>query len=423
MTGMNTILKTIVVVFLICVFSDSGYGQRFVDASRFQAPKQREYTLDKGDTLGVFVEGVVGEVNGMPPVTMPTAGSSLPPAIGFPTLVLHDATIRLPFHEPFSVRGMTVPQVEAMLKKAYLSGDEPIITERSRVIVSLIRKRTVNVVVVRGDQSQARSGSQGGRNNTNPVSARSDQSGNIFSLNLPADESDILTAMIESGGLPGVNAQDNLQVLRNIPSLSESRNRNQSFTRSGTSAQRRTNSTSFPRSGQSSQRSSSSTSFPRTGASAQRRTSSTSIPLRGNGASSFPRSNARLNDGDVLTISSKPTELYYTGGLLGGGEFVIPRDRPLSVSEAIAQAGGIPPAQRGVGAIPLQQPRMLTLLRNQGGRQVAYQFDFSNGFSQRASQTQVRSGDFLILNFSRAQQVQNIGVGVFNTFGIRQLLR
>ena len=198
--------------------------------------------------------------------------------------------------------------------------------------------------------------------------------------------------MIQSGGFPGVNAQDQMQVLRNVPA--------------GGAAV------------------ASASPFPRTGSTASRQRSiAQSMPLRSNGVNQgrpFPRSQARLNKGDIVSIAAKPTEVFYTGGLLGGGEFVIARDRPTSLLEAIAQAGGIPQS-RGGGVIPLQQPRSLTLLRRSGGGQVSYRFDIDGGFSQAASQTTVQAGDYLILDYSPAQRVQNVGVGVLNTYGVRQL--
>ena len=393
---MNKYTQPLFVLVAIVFCSSLACAQSIIDASKFQAPKQSVYTLDEGDTLGVFVEGVVGEFNSMPPVHQPAPGSDLGPAIGFPTLVLHDGSIRLPLEEPIAVRGLTVAQVESLLKKIYREGDSPILTDRSRVIVSLIRKRTVNVVVVRSDQSQAQSDPRFARQGSRPVSARSDGSGRVYNMNLPVGDNDLLNAMMQSGGFPGVNAADQLQVLRNVPASN-------------------LQTSSFPRAN----------SFPRTGNRQASRGLAQGFPIRttaSNAASPFPRSQTRLRNGDIVSISGKPTEVFYTGGQLGGGEFVIPRDRPLSVMDAIAQAGGIPRAQ-GTTGIPLQQPRVLTLLRRNGGRQVSMQFDVGSGFSQQASQTRVRSGDYLILDFSPAQRVQNVGVGAFNTFGIRQLLR
>lgn len=383
----NHPVSTVLFLVLVTFLPSMATAQTLVDASAFQAPKKQTYTLDDGDTLGVFVEGVVGEARSMPPVHQPEPGSDLPPALGFPTLVLHDGTIRLPIVDPVSVRGLTISQVESLLKKTYRDGDRPIITDRSRVIVSLIRKRTVNVLVVRGDQSQAQSRFQGG--NRSAVSSRSDRSGRIVNLQLPVGDNDLLNAMMQSGGLPGVNARDQLQVFRSVPAT-------------GLAAG------SFPRTGR--------------GSSTQRRSFTQNVPLR-TGASQrspFPRSNARLNDGDIVSIASKPTEVFYTGGLLGGGEFLIPRDRPLSLTDAIALAGGIPQS-RGGGVLPTETPRSLTVLRRSGGGQISQRFDLNGGFSQQASQTQVRAGDYLILDFSPAQRVKNVGIGAFNTFGVRQL--
>ena len=47
------------------------------DISYLRQPKPRSYLLDSGDVLGIFLEGVLGEVDGVPPVsythlTLPT---------------------------------------------------------------------------------------------------------------------------------------------------------------------------------------------------------------------------------------------------------------------------------------------------------------------------------------------------------------
>ncbi len=45
-----------------------------------------------------------------------------------------------------------------------------------------------------------------------------------------------------------------------------------------------------------------------------------------------------LQDGDIVFIESRETEVFYTGGLLGGGQYTLPRDYDLSVLEAISVA-------------------------------------------------------------------------------------
>lgn len=47
-----------------------------------------------------------------------------------------------------------------------------------------------------------------------------------------------------------------------------------------------------------------------------------------------------LDDGDVIFIESRETEVFYTAGLLGGGQWELPRDYDLRLLEAIAIAQG-----------------------------------------------------------------------------------
>ena len=389
------------VLLIVASLASQALAQSSIDPSRYRAQRKAPYTLDENDVLGVFVEGVLGDLYSSPPVQQPPPGSKLPPAIGFPTMVLHDGTIRLPLIDPVPVRGLTVPQVEQLLKKLYRGGDEPISREGNRIIVTLMRQRTVSVTVIREDQSSARSNGQ--FQSRGAVANRSDRSGRIETLRLPAGDNDLLNALVQSGGLPGVNARDNIQIYRQgYPPASPAPGRVN--LRGGVS--------SFPRAGQS--RSASSLGGGRVD----------NVPLRSrSGQASFPRSQSRLNDGDIVQIRAKPTEVYYTGGQLRPGEFLIPRDRQLSILEAVSLAGGIPQNRGGIG-VPQAPPGALTVhRRTAGGGQVSMRFDLGGGFSSVASRTPVRSGDLLILDFSRQERVRNIGTGVFNTFGLRQIFQ
>lgn len=49
-----------------------------------------------------------------------------------------------------------------------------------------------------------------------------------------------------------------------------------------------------------------------------------------------------LYDGDIVFIESRDTDVYFIGGLLGGGQFSLPRDRDLHVLEAVSLAQGRP---------------------------------------------------------------------------------
>ena len=112
-----------------------------IDFSRLRQDKPEFYTLDADDVLGVFIEAVLGEFGTAPPVQLPDPNSDLPPAIGFPVPVREDGTMSLPLVSPIPVRGLTVQQAEALITRAYRQGDNPILIDKGRIIVTLIRKR------------------------------------------------------------------------------------------------------------------------------------------------------------------------------------------------------------------------------------------------------------------------------------------
>ena len=47
-----------------------------------------------------------------------------------------------------------------------------------------------------------------------------------------------------------------------------------------------------------------------------------------------------LYDGDIVFIENRDTDVYFIGGLLGGGQYSLPRDRDLHVLEAVSLAQG-----------------------------------------------------------------------------------
>ena len=133
----------------------------------------------------------------------------------------------------------------------------------------------------------------------------------------------------------------------------------------------------------------------------------------------------RLDQGDVVVIEARDTEVYYTGGLLGGGEFPLPRDRGIDVLEAIAVAGQSFGArsQNRLGGIPTAAPTELLILRRQpGGGQITIGVELNRALADPSQRIQVRAGDVLILRHTRWQQLQNAGSSVFNTLGVGQIL-
>lgn len=379
----------------------------------------KQYFLDADDVLGIFIEGVLGDLDESPPVQVPDPNSDLPPSLGYPVSVRADGTISLPLVEPIPVRGLTITQAEALIKSKYLDRNRPILMPENRILVSLMRKRTVSVYVIRGDRSQSATLHRAGRG---VVNQRSDQSRRSNRLQLPAGDNDLLNALSQTGGLPGVNANADIKIYR----ADRLAGRYRSNAAYGDFGSHRTYVSDFPRTtiGGSSyvpgNRYQHSTVYPANGSSV------TTVATRQRAGENVyvGPTDARLNDGDVVVIEPRDTDVYYTGGLLGGGEFPLPRDRGIDVLEAIATAGQSVGAaqQNGFGVLPQRRPTELLILRPRPGqRQLTIRVDVDRALADPAQRVQVRAGDLLILRHSRSQQLQNVGIGVLNAYGVRQI--
>ena len=373
-------------------------NKRPIDASLLRTIAPKAYTLDKDDVLGVFIEGVLGKENEAPPVTFPEPDSDLSPGIGFPIPVRADGTISLPLIDPIAVRGLTVPQVEALVKRRYGEAD---ILVNPRVIVTQLKKRTYRVFVVRQDNTNLNAPQV---SNQRAVSNRSDQSSRGFVLNLPAGENDLLNALSQTGGLPGVNAKPEVTILRGDAASTEER----------LQQMRANGNTPFD--------------HPLTVNSRD----SITIPmrLRPNEVPNFRAEDVVLRDGDVVYVESRDTDIYYTTGLLGGGEWTLPRDYDLDVLGAVSLAGQSVGAggQNGRGLIgggvnTLPPTELVVLRKLPGNRQIAIAVDLSQAVNDPRSRLLVAPGDTLLLRYKPQEEALNFAISTFFTFGIRELFR
>ena len=389
--------------------------QTFPEVQYLRAPKKKTYLLDSGDVLGVFLEGILGQAGEAPPVHYPEQTSSLGPSIGYPIVVRENGTVSLPAVDPIPVRGLTVEQAEALIKTAYIgprSNGRRILTGDSRIIVTLQRKRTINVIVVRQDNSRSMRSQGFNQESRSPVFDRSDQSARLSSIQLPAYDNDVFNALIETGGLPGLNAE-NVRVYRatNQPAVDTRFGRtNTPFPRSKSSAQTSV----FPRTGLS-----------QSGAQTPANHNGIDIPIRrGPAYQSFDNRQAALSSGDIVIVQARPTEVYYTSGLLRGGEFPLPRDKSLTVLDAIALAGG--PTVNNNGGLGLSRlpPTELIVSRNNGRNgQVTIRVDLDSALNDPTQNILVAPGDNLRLRYKPIEQIGNFGIGTFNNFGLRRIFQ
>ncbi len=380
-----------------------------IDVSRLRVPKPPYYLLDKGDVLGVFIEGVLGTVDDAPPVVIPMEGSDIPPAIGFPVPVREDGTISLPLVKPIPVRGLNIQQVEQLVSRTYRDGEKPLLTEDARIIVTLIRERTYRVFVVRQDNSPGGQGLVQAQQLQTGISDRQDLTSRGFALQMPADKNDLLNALTQTGGMPGVNAKSEVRILRGDRISQANRDKEvEEFYRSHSADE-------FPYGV-----------LPPVGD----ESNVVKIPTRLNPGEqvNFRTEDIILREGDIVYVDSRDTEFYYTGGLLRGGQFLVPRDFDLDVIGAMSISGTSIAAGNsfgsqfgGVQGVP---PTELVVLRQlPGNQQIAIRVDVNRAINDRRSRILVKAGDTLLLRYKPQEEFVNFGLGTFFTYGITSLFR
>src|SRR5260370_25320049 len=148
----------------------------------------------------------------MPIRVEPSTEPGLPPALGYPVLVESDGKISLPLlTQRLNVRGLSLAKAREAVFEAY-SVQKEIIQKDARVLVTLQRRRRYHVLVVRQDSAQpGGAGSAGG--GASPfgignvgVAQGTSGRGTGVALDMAAYENDVMTALAQSGGLPGFGA-------------------------------------------------------------------------------------------------------------------------------------------------------------------------------------------------------------------------
>ena len=167
------------------------------------------------------------------------------------------------------------------------------------------------------------------------------------------------------------------------------------------------------------------------------------IPLRYNPANppTFTEDDIKLSEGDIVVIRARDNEVFYTGGLLGGREIPLPRDRDLDVMAAIALSGGpLGSIGTGVGGIGggqggggigggfgggggraggFCQPSKLIVLRELPcGQQLAIKVDLNEAIRDPSQRILVQPNDVLLLQYTLGEEVGNVALSLisFNYF-------
>jgi hypothetical protein len=362
-----------------------------------QAPPTA-YKLAAGDVVGVWIEGILGEKGQAPPLHIPESGAQTP-AVGYPIPVRDDGTLSLPFIPPVRVQGLTLSEAQEAIRKAYTVDRQILKAGQERILLSLQRPRQYHILVIRqdtggGETAAAPTGSTTGlRTGVRTAGfvigggggSAGTRRGTGFAIDLPAYENDVLHALALTGGFPGTDAVDEVVIERGSFGGAQGRDDLMNALRScppgmdplaasGTGPRR------------------------------------IAIPLRTRGGEPpmIRPEDVILRSGDIVYIKAREADVFYTGGLLPSGEYVLPRDTDLDVVEAITRIGGAINSS-GISTLNITgtlittgpgffSPSLVSVIRKTpGGQQVVIRVDLNKALRDRTERLLIQPRDVVLL--------------------------
>jgi hypothetical protein len=117
-----------------------------------------------------------------------------------------------------------------------------------------------------------------------------------------------------------------------------------------------------------------------------------------------------LEDGDIVFIQSREDEVFYTGGLLGGGQFSLPRDSDLDILEAIAIAQSQDQSQAGRRSalnshVTVGASQVIIIRKLPNGSQVPIMVNLYRAKRHESERIAIRPGDYIILQYTKLEAV------------------
>ena len=133
----------------------------------------------------------------------------------------------------------------------------------------------------------------------------------------------------------------------------------------------------------------------------------------------FRESDIILYDGDSCIHRSRDTEVFYTGGLLGGGQYSLPRDYDLDVlgAIAVAQARGFGQSSASTGTssvggqsalnndVSISASNVIILRPLPDGTQIPIKVDLYKALRDPAERVIIQPGDYLLLQYTKLEAV------------------
>ncbi|MCA9015299.1 MAG: polysaccharide biosynthesis/export family protein [Planctomycetaceae bacterium] len=412
-------------------------GKETIDLSLLRQPAPKHYLLDSGDVLGVYIEGVLGQFKEVPPVHFPQS-QEVAPSLGYPIPIREDGTISLPLIGSVFARGLTLTQLEETIRRKYTTEKSILREGRDRILISLQKPRSYRVLVIRQENANDIVGTTVGNLN---VGRSKRGTGRV--INLPAYNNDVLHALAETGGLPGLDAENSIYIIRGAahsmnPSLCPQPVQTGSTDTGNTGSRQKIQqvSDSYTPIPQSSPLPSDTAFqvgqplYSTEGAtysgefmaptvindSTMQRSGIIKIPIRLSPGEQvhLTQNDIILHDGDVVFIESRDTEIFYTGGLLGGGQYTLPRDYDLDILGAISiaqasRSGGTSKSTGGPSAlnqdVTISASNAIILRQLPNGMQLPIKVDLYEAVRNPSQRILIQPGDYVILQYTKSEAI------------------
>jgi len=369
------------------------------------------YQIGPGDVILLHVPGVYPEIISSAEQVMVKSeervvyqvDTNAPPAEGVPVIVRADGSVALRSIEPIQASGLTLEQLSEVIRRAYL--DASILKAgNDRVLVNIYARRKFRIMVMREDTGSGAT-STGGKG---VVIQTALKKGSGTNVELPAYENDVLHALTETGGLPGLDAANEVMVIRG--GFTDGREYDQIVAQILSSRQPCECPPVIPDP-----------------------PNVLRIPLRfyPENVPQFTEEDIILEEGDVVYVPGRETDKFYTGGILPGGEHLLPRDYDLDVMAAIAVAGGpVGGGGSGLSGIGGQgggggfggggggtrgglPPTNLIVVRKLPcGGQIPIKVDLKKALLDESERILVQPGDTLILRYTLCEEIYNTALGL-----------
>lgn len=376
-----------------------------ITLSRLRQDPPQEYLLGANDVLGIYIENVLGSADEQPPVNYSLDGSR-PPSLGFPVPVREDGTLALPLVEPIPVANLTLAQAAAAIRDAYTIDKKILPLGKDRIIVTLQRPREYRVLVVREESGGAGVAPVGvGGFGGGSLGFGSSKRGTGANILLPAYENDLLSALNKTGGLPGLDAKNEVLILRG--KFRDAVERDQLIARIKACQDPCECENEVPDD-----------------------VNLIRIPLRfyPDQVPTFTEKDIILENGDIVMVQSRDREIYYTGGVIRGGAHPVPRDYDLDILQAVALAGG-PLGQGGTGIgrggmgggmggggggggmgggyVGVTPSRAIVLRKTCNGGEIPIKVDLRRALTMTSERILIEPDDTIIVQYTFAEELFN----------------